>query len=61
MAVRLLDFGPKLGYLKDLRPLGGLLFKIFLIVLKCLFKYYIVVMLTLLTQITLLKVNVNML
>ena len=28
MAVRLLDFGPKLGYLKDLRPLGGLLFNI---------------------------------
>ena len=29
MAVRLLDFGPKLGYLKDVRPLGGILFKMF--------------------------------
>ena len=29
MALRLLDVDPKLGYVKDVRPLGGILFKMF--------------------------------
>ena len=51
---------PNLGHFKGLGPLGGLYCsRFFLIVLKCLFKYPIVVMLTLLTLKTLLQVNVK--